>query len=83
MRKSETDAAIPADVLLYREQVRSVCGEREAEIAACTTNAQLKELLYGSQEIVEFEEDPDTGEFVEVRTANPNVATAWPEQPQG
>lgn len=83
VRNSETGAAIPAEVLLYREQVRSICGEREAEIAACATNEQLKELLYGSQELVTFEEDPDTGESVETRTANPNVATAWPEQLQG
>ena len=83
VRKSETDAAIPVDVLLYREQVRSVCGEREAEIAACTTNEQLKELLYGDQEIVTTEEDPDTGELVETRAPNPNIATAWPEQLQG
>ena len=83
VRKAETDAAIPVDVLLYREQVRSICGDREAEIAACTSNAQLKELLFGVRETVTLGEDPDTGESVEIRTANPNVATAWPEQPEG
>jgi hypothetical protein len=83
VRKAETDAAIPADVLLYREQVRSICGDREAEIAACTSNEQFKELLFGAQEIVTLEEDPDTGEMIEQRQANPNVATAWPEQSQG
>ena len=83
VRKAETDAAIPAEVLLYREQVRSVCGEREAEIAACTTNEQLKELLFGDQKLLVVEEDPDTGEFIHSQVANPNIATAWPEQLQG
>lgn len=82
VRKAETDAAIPVDVLLYREQVRSVCGEREAEIAACTTVEQLKELLFGDQKLLVVEEDPDTGEFSHSQVANPNIATAWPEQPQ-
>ena len=83
VRKAESGVEIPAEVLLYREQVRVVSGQREEQIAACATTEGLKELLFGSQEIVTFEEDPDTGEMIEQRQANPNVATAWPEQPQG
>lgn len=80
VRQSETGQVIPANVLLYREQVRAISGEREAQIAACTTTEELKELLFGSQEIITYEEDPDTGEMVETRSINPNVATPWPTQ---
>lgn len=78
-RRAETGAEIPEEVLVYRDQVRVVSGEREAQIAACVTTEELKELLFGSAEIVSFKEDPDTGEMIEQRQANPNVATAWPE----
>jgi len=78
-RRSETGAEIPGEVLVYRDQVRVISGEREAQIAACVTTEELKELLFGSAETVSFEEDPDTGEMIERRQANPNVATAWPD----
>lgn len=82
VRRAETGAVIPAMVLTYREAVRNVSNEREEQIAACTTTEELKELLFGFPEIVSLEEDPDTGEMIEQRRVNPNVATAWPEQPQ-
>jgi hypothetical protein len=36
-RKAETDAAIPADVLTYREAVRTASGAIESAIEACDT----------------------------------------------
>ena len=36
-RKAETDAEIPADVLAYREAVRTASGAIESAIAACDT----------------------------------------------
>ena len=40
-RKAETDTAIPADVLTYREAVRTASGAIESAISACTTHAQF------------------------------------------
>jgi hypothetical protein len=44
-RKAETGAAIPADVLAYREAVRTTSGTRETEINACTTTEELAALV--------------------------------------
>ena len=71
-RKAETGAEIPADVLAYRESVRTISGTRESEINACTTTEELAALLTNSVEIVN-----DNGE----RVPNPEpFITPWPEQ---
>jgi len=72
-RKAETGAAIPADVLAYREAVRTTSGTREAEINACTTTEELAALVT-AQPVVYVEA---TG------AAEPNpepFLTPWPEQ---
>ena len=58
-RKAETDAAIPADVLAYRESVRTISGTREGEINACTTTEELAALLTNPAKVVN-----DAGEMV-------------------
>lgn len=71
-RKAETDVAIPAAVLAYRESVRTICGTREAEINACTTTDELAALLTNPAEVY----DPETD------TSSPNTEpfiTPWPE----
>lgn len=71
-RKAETDAAIPADVLAYRESVRTISGTREGEINACTTTEELAALLTNPAQVLN-----DAGEMV----ANTEpVITPWPEQ---
>jgi len=72
-RKAETGTAIPADVLAYREAVRTTSGTREAEINACTTTEELA-VLVTAQPVVYVEatgqEEPNPEPFI----------TPWPEQ---
>jgi len=44
VRKSETGAEIPVDILTYREAVRTASNMIEAAINACTTHAQFMAL---------------------------------------
>jgi len=72
-RKAETDAAIPAAVLAYRASVRTICGTREAEIAACTTTDELVALLTNPAQV--YDEATDSM----VANTEPFI-TPWPEQ---
>ena len=62
--------------------MRTACNTRQAEIDACADVAALKELLFGSAQI---QQTDDEGEGVvdddgnPVMIANPNIATAWPD----
>ena len=44
-RKSETGAAIPDEVSTFRSSTRAACEQRESEIRACTTTAELASLI--------------------------------------
>ena len=44
-RKSETGAVIPDKVVTFRANIRAVCEQRESEIKACTTTAELAVLI--------------------------------------
>ena len=70
-RKSETDTAIPANVTTYRAAVRTVCGTREAEIAAVSTTEALEALMKAPDKIRN-----DAGEVVDNPAAH---LTPWPE----
>ena len=71
-RKAETGAEIPADVLAYRESVRTISGTREGEINACTTTEELKALLTNSPEMLDADGN---------RVANTEpFITPWPSQ---
>ena len=72
-RKAETDAAIPADVLAYRESVRTISGTREGEINACTTTEELAALLTNPARV--YDEATDSM----VANTEPFI-TPWPEQ---
>lgn len=71
VRKSETDVAIPTNVATYRAAVRTVCGTREAEIAAVSTTAALEALMKAPDKITN-----DAGEVVDNPAAH---LTPWPE----
>ena len=71
VRKSETDVAIPSNVSTYRTAVRTVCGTREAEIAAVSTTAALEALMKAPDKITN-----DAGEVVDNPAAH---LTPWPE----
>ena len=73
VRKAENDTAIPADVLAYREAVRTTSGTREDEINACTTTEELAALLTNPAQVYDEATDsmvPNTEPFI----------TPWPEQ---
>ena len=71
VRKSETDVAIPSDVATYRAAVRTVCGTREAEIAAVTTTEELEALMKAPTQVY----DKETDSMIE----NPDpYLTPWP-----
>lgn len=44
-RKSETGADIPDEVTTFRASTRAACEQRESEIRACTTTAELASLI--------------------------------------
>ena len=72
-RKAEAGTEIPADVATYRTAVRTVSGQREAQIAAVTTVDELKALLESQPKVY----DPDTGTMVD----NPETfITPWPKE---
>ena len=70
VRKSETDVAIPNNVATYRAAVRTVCGTREAEIAAVKTTEALEALMKAPDKITN-----DAGEVVDNPAAH---LTPWP-----
>ena len=81
---AEFKAAKPASYTTYRAAVRTACNTRQTEIDACADVAALKELLFGSAQIQQTDDDgngvvDDDGNAVMI--ANPNIATAWPDEP--
>ena len=79
---AEFKAAKPAAMTTYRAAMRTVSNTREAEINACTTVEQLRELFKGNALVQQTDDDgnvvlDDDGN--DVMIANPALATAWPE----
>ena len=74
--------AYPSAWMTYRAAVRTACNARQTEIDACSDVAALKELLFGSAQIQQVD-DNNNGVFDDdgnaVMIANPNIATAWPD----
>ena len=66
-RKAETGTAVPDTVTTYRAAVRTACAEREKEIAAVSSTADLEKLM----------EAPATIDG----KANPDALTQWPTEP--
>jgi len=88
IKAKETSTNIPSAWKTYRAAVRTSCNTRQTEIDACTTVDELKELLFGSATITRQKTDADgngvvdsDGNDVLETVANPNIATAWPEEP--
>ena len=84
IKAKETSTNIPSTWKTYRAAVRTACNTRQAEIDACSDVAALKELLFGSAQIQQT--DDDGNDVVDadgnaVMIANPNLATAWPNEP--
>ena len=72
-RKTEAGTEIPADVATYRTAVRTVSGQREAQIAAVTTVDELKALLESQPKVYD--------EATQTMVDNPETfITAWPEE---
>ena len=84
IKAKETSTNIPSTWKTYRAAVRTACNTRQGEIDACSDVAALKELLFGSAQIQQTDDDgngvvDDDGNAVMI--ANPNIATAWPDEP--
>ena len=72
-RKVEAGTEIPADVATYRTAVRTVSGQREAQIAAVTTVDELKALLESQPKVYD--------EATQTMVDNPETfITPWPEE---
>lgn len=79
---SAARTAYPSAWMTYRAAVRTACNTRQTEIDACADVAALKELLFGSAQIQQTDDDgngvvDDDGNAVMID--NPNLATAWPD----
>ena len=68
--------------------MRTACNTRQTEIDACADVAALKELLFGAATVEQQQTDADgngvvdeNGHPVTETVANPNIATAWPDEP--
>ena len=79
---SAAKTAYPTEWQTYRAAVRTACNTRQSEIDACSDVAALKELLFGSAQIQQTDDDGNGVEDADgnpVMIANPNIATAWPD----
>ena len=79
---SAAKTAMPEKWQTYRAAVRTACNTRQTEIDNCSDVAALKELLFGSAQIQQTDDNgngvvDDDGNPVMI--ANPNIATAWPD----
>ena len=82
IKAKETSTNIPSTWKTYRAAVRTACNTRQTEIDNCSDVAALKELLYGSAQIQQTDDDGNgvvDGDGNPVMIANPNIATAWPD----
>jgi hypothetical protein len=82
IKAKETSTNIPSAWKTYRAAVRTACNTRQAEIDACSDVAALKELLYGSAQIQQTDDDGNgvvDGDGNLVMIDNPNLATPWPD----
>ena len=82
IKAKETSTNIPSTWKTYRAAVRTACNTRQTEIDNCSDVAALKELLFGSAQIQQTDDDgngvvDDDGNAVMI--ANPSLATAWPD----
>ena len=82
IKAKETGTNIPSVWKTYRAAIRTACNTRQTEIDACADVAALKELLFGSAQIQQADDDgnvvvDDDGNAVMID--NPNLATAWPD----
>ena len=75
IKAKETSSTMPAAWKTYRAAIRTACNTRQTEIDTCSDVAALKELMTGSEQIQQGDDD----EGNPVMIANPNIATAWPD----
>ena len=79
---SAARTAYPSAWMTYRAAVRTACNTRQTEIDNCSDVAALKELLTGSAQIQQTDDNGDgvvDADGNPVMIDNPNLATAWPD----
>ena len=82
IKAKETSTNIPSTWKTYRAAVRTACNTRQTEIDNCSDVAALKELLFGSAQIQQTDDDGNgvvDADGNPVMIDNPNLATAWPD----
>jgi hypothetical protein len=81
IKAKETSTNIPSTWKTYRAAVRAACNTRQTEIDNCSDVPALKELLFGSAQIQQTDDDGPVfdADGNAVMIANPNIATAWPD----
>ena len=67
----DPECMCPSAVVQYRADVRTISGQREAQITACVDVEELEALITAPAQIVDEETDE--------ATVNPAAPTAWPE----
>ena len=85
---SAAKSAYPTAWQTYRAGIRTACNTRQTEIDACADVPALKELLFGAATVEQQQTDADGNGVVDdddnpvmETVANPNIATAWPDEP--
>ena len=88
IKAKETSTNIPSAWKTYRAAIRTACNTRQTEIDACSDVVALKELLFGAPTVQQQQTDADGngvvddyGNAVMETVTNPNIATAWPDEP--
>ena len=79
IRKEEAGTAVPSGTQTYRTAVRTQCKAREDQITACTTTAELADLIGDGKRQGTEKKDSDGNSF-DPKQYNEIVLEAWPTE---
>ena len=79
IRKEEAGTAVPSATQTYRTAVRTQCKAREDQITACSTTAELADLIGDGKRQGSEKKDSDGNSF-DPKQYNEIVLEAWPTE---
>ena len=79
VRKAEATTAVPSATQTYRTAVRDQCKKREDQITACSTTAELADLISTGKRQGTEKKDSDGNSF-DPKQYNDIVLEAWPTE---
>ena len=79
IRKEEASTAVPGATQTYRTAVRAQCKKREDQITACSTTAELADLISTGKRQGTEKKDSDDKSF-DPKQYNEIVLEAWPTE---